>query len=80
MVEPSLLAISKAQVLQLIKIYYDKYRKILKSTKNRINNKTLKNSKFSKIKQKAIYLITVACKFVEFSLCNCEKSRNVSII
>lgn len=73
--------VSHTRVLQMIKTYHDKYRNILKSAKSRINNDTFKKKleHFQNEAKNGLFDIA-ACKCVEFSICNCEKSRKVPII
>lgn len=73
--------VSHTRVLQMIKTYHDKYRNILKLAKSRINNDTFKKKleNFQNESKNSLFDI-VACKCVEFSICNCEKSRKLPII
>lgn len=61
--------VSHTRVLQLIKMYHDKYRNLLKSAKSRINNKTFKNKleNFQNEAKNSLFDIAT-CKCIDFSI------------
>ncbi|KAL4132835.1 hypothetical protein QTP88_009924 [Uroleucon formosanum] len=73
--------VSHIRALQLLINYHDKYKKIIKSIKNRKNTLTFKSNleKFQNNANDTLFDLA-ACKCIEFYLCSCEKSRKVPII
>lgn len=73
--------VSHNRALQLLINYHDKYKKIIKSIKNRKNTLTFKSNleKFQNNAKDTLFDLA-ACKCIEFYLCSCEKSRKVPII
>jgi len=68
--------LSHIPALQLLINYHDKYKKIIKSIKNRKNTLTFKSNleKFQNNAKDTLFDL-VACKCIEFYLSSCEKSR-----
>ena len=68
------------RVLQLVRSYHDRYRKVLKSYKGRQNNKKYKSAlnHFHVSSRERLFDIA-ACKCTDFAICHCDKVRKVPV-